>query len=447
MAWKMAELSVTGYRQPLERVHRAWLIHRAITILLIATSAPVFASETGAVSSNWTFGGHTKLHTLFSHVPADSVLHETAGDSLQRLELETRLKFKLRQGPMDFDTHFQVLAQHADKLPGGQSGLITMLSGSGAMSDTRRWFSLTRSVSPNGKNTAFVRLDRFSVGYSGERLAVRFGRQALSWGNGLLFTPMDIFNPFDPAAVDREYKTGDDMLYTQWTLAGGNDIQAVAVVRRDPVDGGVASSQSSLATKFHCFWGGNEYDLLLAQHYDDLVLALGASVSAAEAVWRADLVWTDTQQGSIFSAVAGTTYSWVSGQRNWSALLEYFYNGFGQAHGQYSGSDLAARPVLVQRLARGELFNLGRHYFGASINIEMTPLLNAGPNVFVNLGDPSALVQLVLRYDWLQNVQILTVLDFPIGAGGTEYGGIGTQDPAKTISAGPAVFAQLAWYF
>jgi len=37
----------------------------------------------------------------------------------------------------------------------------------------------------------------------------------LSWGNGLVFSPMDIVNPFDPTAVDTEYKAGDDMLYGQ----------------------------------------------------------------------------------------------------------------------------------------------------------------------------------------------------------------------------------------
>ena len=31
-----------------------------------------------------------------------------------------------------------------------------------------------------------------------------------------MFNAMDIFNPFDPAAVDTEYKVGDDMFYGQY---------------------------------------------------------------------------------------------------------------------------------------------------------------------------------------------------------------------------------------
>ena len=60
---------------------------------------------------------------------------------------------------------------------------------------------------------------------------LRFGRQALSWGNGLFYAPMDLVNPFDPAAIDTEYKAGDDMLYLQYLQDSGNDLQAAVVVR------------------------------------------------------------------------------------------------------------------------------------------------------------------------------------------------------------------------
>ncbi len=104
-----------------------------------------------------------------------------------------------------------------------------------------------------------------------------------------------------PATVDKEYKAGDDMLYGQYLLDNGNDVQAVAVVRRDPVSGAVEQDQSSLAVKYHGFRRGNEYDLLLAEHYGQRVLGIGlpAPISAG-AVWRGDLVWTDTDLGIRF---------------------------------------------------------------------------------------------------------------------------------------------------
>jgi hypothetical protein len=169
---------------------------------------------------------------------------------------------------------------------------------------------------------------------------------------------MDIMNPFDPAAVDKEYKSGDDMLYGQYLLGNGSDIQAVAVVRRDPASGDIEQDQSSLAIKYHGFWGSREYDLLAAEHYAERIVGLGLSADIGGAVWRGDLVWTDAESGTVLSAVAGSSYSWVAGGRNWTGLLEYYYNGFGQPGGDYFPPDLASNPALLQRLARGEVFLL-----------------------------------------------------------------------------------------
>ena len=69
------------------------------------------------------------------------------------------------------------------------------------------------------------------------------------------------------------------------------------------------------------------------------------------------------------------------------------------------------------------------------------------PNIFINLTDPSALAQLVLSYDWKQDLQVLGALNFPIGPNGSEYGGIDTEQPGLYLSTGPSLFAQLAWYF
>jgi hypothetical protein len=202
-----------------------------------------------------------------------------------------------------------------------------------------------------------------------------------------------------------------------------------------------------LAVKYHGFWGSNEYDLLLAEHYGDALVGLGASTDFGGAIWRGDLVWSDAKTGDVFSGVAGVSYSGVLRDRNWTGFLEYFYNGFGQSNGDYSPEALASNPELLKRFARGELYNLGRHYLGASVTIELTPLFIFTPNVFVNLTDPSALVQMVFSYDWKQDIQVLGAVNFPSGPDGSEYGGIDSTQPGFYLSTGPSLFVQLAWYF
>jgi len=397
--------------------------------------------------TDWTFGGHTKYHYIHTRIPEDSVLYSINGDKLQDHTLEARLKTSARRDRWDFRIHAQVIGTHSDTLSGFRDLPGLFFPGSDVINDDRRWFNLTHELNNEGKNASVIRLDRVNVGFTGDRAVIRFGRQAISWGNGLLFTPMDIFNPFDPAAVDKEYKSGDDMLYGQYLLENGSDVQAVVVVRRNPVSGEVEQDSSSIALKYHGFLGSNEYDLLIAEHYGETLLGLAASTDFGGAIWRGDLTWNDTDSGSIISAVAGVSYSWVLREHNWTGFLEYFYNGFGQSGGDYSITGLASNPALLKRLARGELYNLGRHYLGASVTVEVTPLFNLTPNIFVNLIDPSALAQLVFSYDWKQDVRILGALNFPIGPNGSEYGGIDSTQPGLYISTGPSLFAQLAWYF
>ncbi len=258
---------------------------------------------------------------------------------------------------------------------------------------------------------------------------------------------MDIFNPFDPAAVDKEFKTGDDMIYGQVLQNNGNDFQGVMVFRRDPITGDVESDQGSLAFKYHHMGSSFEIDALAAQHYGDTLLGVGANLSVGGAVLRGDLVVADTADGTIPSLTASYSRSWIWGGKNVSGLVEYFYNGFGQSDGCYSPICLADNPELYKRIARGELFNLGQHYLAVSAMIEVSPLFLLTPNVFINLQDPSALAQLVFQNDLHENLQLWSAVNIPVGSDGTEFGGAASGIPELYLSAGPSVSVQLVWYW
>jgi len=79
--------------------------------------------------------------------------------------------------------------------------------------------------------------------------------------------------------------------------------------------------------------------------------------------------------------------------------------------------------------------------------IEMTPLWILTPTLFANLGDPSAFLQIITQNDLRQNLSFLGSVNIPIGANGSEYGGIETGIAGQYFATGPGVFAQIAWYF
>lgn len=407
-------------------------------------------AQTGSAvnpESDWDFSGHAKYQFIYSTYPDNSAFNPVLGGSALDNNLEVRLKFSAYRDHWDFKADYQFIAVYGDTLEATRHVPGAALPIGNVISDDRRWWNLTHKIENEDKWLVVQRLDRLNIAYSGERIVWRFGRQAISWGNGMVFTPMDIFNPFDPAAVDKEYKTGDDMLYGQYLFNNGNDLQAVAVVRRNPRNGNVENDQSSLAFKYHGFLGMNEYDLLAAEHFGDRILGLGGIVNIGGAVGRGDLTWTDTGEESVFSLTTSISYSWTWGRKNISGLLEYYHNGFGQKNGSYSTSDLTQNPELLKRISRGELFTLGRDYLAVSASIEVSPLFLLIPNFFINLEDPSSLAQLIAQYDWKQNLQILAAVNIPIGPNGSEYGGIKAPVESFYFSTGPGFFAQLAWYY
>ena len=177
-------------------------------LVLVLVAAPCVAeprdSDAWAAQRQplWTVGGHAKYRFLFQTWPADSLLRDILGSTSSDHFFETRLKLAASRNRWDFQADYQFIAAHADTLQlAGQLPGSFFATGEIA-NDDRRWWDLTYSFDDGDRSAVVHRLDRLSVGFTTERAALRFGRQAVSWGNGMVFTPMDVFNPFDPAAVD-----------------------------------------------------------------------------------------------------------------------------------------------------------------------------------------------------------------------------------------------------
>lgn len=358
-----------------------------------------------ADDSNYEFGGHTKFRFLGQSYPDTSLFRELAGATSFDAAGELRLNLSTKREQWAFFADYQLLALHSEFLPAGLP------------SDGRRLFDLTKILKDSNENAVAHRLDRFWVGYTGEKTVVRFGRQALSWGNGLFFSPMDLVNPFDPTTIDTEYKTGDDMLYLQYLRDTGDDWQAAVVLRRNPLSGDVDSDQSTVALKYHGFAGEHEYDVLLADSYGEIVVGIGGARSIGGAIWRGDVVVTDSSADTVVEVATNLSYSWVWSDKNVSGAIEYYYDG------------------------------VDSNYIAASLMVEMSPLWVMTPTVVSNVDDQSALLQLVTQYSLSDNTTFLGSFNIPLGANGTEFGGPESGVPNRYLSFDLAVFAQLAWYF
>ena len=390
--------------------------------------------------------GHTKYRLLHTRYPADSIYSRYIGDQGSDQNIDLRLKLNWEPGSTwRMQADYQLIALSGDTLEASRVMPATLYPDQPLQNDDYRLFDLTRVLHERDDRALMHRFDRFYIDHTSRKTVVRFGRQAITWGNGLIYTPMDFFNPFDPSAIDKEYKTGDDMLYGQYLLDNGNDVQIVRVFRRN-AQHTLSNHVATAAAKYHGLTDSSEYDILLAQHYGDTILGLGGNTALGGAVWHGDLTITKTIDDKITSLVTGLSYSWIWGETNYSGVVEYFYNGFGIGNGNYTES-LAQKPALLKRIQRGELYTLGKQYLAASATIEVTPLLNLTPTLYHNLSDGSSLVQFLSQYSLSQNTQLLAAVDIPTGPGGTEYGGIDTGTDGLKLNYDYRFSLQLAWYF
>ena len=420
----------------------------ALIVVVIAQPNSSYAQET----LNYEFGGHIKTRFSAQAFPKDSIFRDLSGANSYDLANDLRINFNAGATRWKFDADAQVIALIGDSVEytrelENQIPQFDVLF-SRLPNDDRRWWDLTQVYEDEDKTAILGRFDRLALSYAGKSTSFQFGRQALSWGNGLFYSPMDIVNPFDPAQVDTEYKAGDDMFYGQYLQSNGNDLEGSYVVRRDPLTGDVESDQATYAAKYHGFSRLAEYNMMLAMHYDEWMSGFGISFDAAGAVWRSDLVLSDTDTNGLESQlVVNTSYSWMWGERNVTGSAEYFFNGFGRDDGCYLEECLKQSPELVARLARGQLYNLGRHYLGGSLTLEVTPLFTLTPNLFWNLSDGSALIQLVTQYSLGDNLVLLSALAAPMGPSGTEFGGFAVPPSEKVLATQWTAFVQLGWYF
>ncbi len=253
--------------------------------------------------------------------------------------------------------------------------------------DARRAMDLSRTAE-DGDWRRVTRVDRLWLGRAGPRWRWRLGRQAISWGQGLAYNPVDVFAPFPPAAIDTEYKPGEDAFHLQGLLPDGTDLQALVVSH--------GAAPASVALKLHRPArrpARPDLDLLLARHYRDGLAALGLAQPLGGAMARLDVLhWRLHRGGGAWEAVVNVDYAPGLGERSLYLFAEYYRNGLPGA-------------VLVERLARGERFFLGRDYGAAGLDFQPHPLHRLRLTGLVRIGRDAWLLPATWTWDWREDWQ------------------------------------------
>lgn len=442
-----------------------WIIFFILSLVfaqtILAGPAPVLYEDKKRVKKKaWyenmdnQFGGHLKFERKVTRYDTGSYFEpvgtQTGMDSLANIRLKDKL---ILSEKIYFEAHYEAFAKSGDTykkqyniqkyfpLPAAE------LTSESLNIDKRRLFNLTTTLKQTDDSVLWQRFDRlfFSIKPSWGDILV--GRQAITWGNGFIFNPMDLFNPFAPSDTIRDYKTGDDLIALRFHTGLLGECNLLYVPRRNIITDTVDFQDSSVAGKFHFFTEDIEMDIIGAWHYNEIVLGLGGTGYFKDAAWRTDLVWSTLKQGKdlkgYYQFVANIDYSWVWYKKNMYGMIEYYHNSLGKNNYATAMVD----PETMERLDRGELFALGKNYLSGQIQMEIHPLLNIYLSIISNVRDPSGIIQPRAIFSVTQNSNLHFGTNIFYGKKTSEYGGILIPGTNYYTNAAPSAYVRFTYYF
>ena len=383
----------------------------------------------GPAYADADFGAELKIQQQGLLTRAGDALEQAIGSSAAFTMSSLRLKASGKTQSWSYDLHYL--------LQGEYSSDFSELASVRPPTPDANPLNLQTEISRGRYGSLDHRLDRASITYSTPRTVIRLGRQALTWGRGQVFQPLDLFNPFSPDAQDRSYKPGADMAYAQYLFDNGADIQAIVVPRRE-ADGDLSADASSAAIKGLWPMGNVELEAVVASDYGDPVFALGSAGPLGNALWKFDVVSTYPEDGgAVVSAIASLHKSWNWGAKPVSAYVEYYRNGFGVTDRR----PVDSLPVdLTDRIARGQIFATGRDYLNIGGTVNWTPLLQITPVAIMNMNDRSVLALITAQYNLSNTTNLVLSAQLPFGSRGSEYGGRRTTAAANEFERTPYTF-------
>ena len=157
-----------------------------------------------------SFNVRAKWFTTVGALPSENYQRQLGGTPTIDNSADLRLMFKREFGPLGIEIDHSTNWTRGDAV--GLALNESMTLDQTPSTDDSRIFDLTWPISDSAKQRTIHRFDRLAFEYRKGSTAVTIGRQAVSWGSGFVFNPLDLFNPFAPTTVDTDYKSGDDLL-------------------------------------------------------------------------------------------------------------------------------------------------------------------------------------------------------------------------------------------
>jgi hypothetical protein len=292
-------------------------------------------------------------------------------------------------------------------------------------------------------------LDRAYVSLHLSFLELTVGRQAIGLGRGVLFSAVDIFAPFSPTEVDREWRRGIDAVHAELRIPDLSALSADFIVALGDVESGSLESWAMIG-RLRAVIGDVDGAVILGRRGQDNMAAgvLSATLGDAEVHGELAMFGTDGLgiDGGLFGTRAVVAKGLLGGSymfdihRGVRVVLEYHYSGFG-VNDISRSADILFDPYFQARFARGDSQLLGRHALALVLSAELFDDLSAAVSYLQSPVDGSGMV--APAFTWVQSDMLTMVLSVFVPWGSPPSNGI----PTSEWGSGPiTVFLQARLY-
>ncbi|MDH5785307.1 MAG: hypothetical protein OEZ16_06830 [Chromatiales bacterium] len=273
-----------------------------------------------------------------------------------------------------------------------------------------RYGDLGGELLNDNSTTVRYEMDRLYYRYHLSDAALSVGRQAVEWGSGRFWQPLNVFGAFSPTDLDTDYKPGIDALSVEYFSSQFSSLHGVYAL--GPEDQSVIKDSGALHYRRQ-MGQLSQLTLLAAKITGNRVYGAAFESSLDGVGWRIEGVNYELESTGDRShfVIAGIDYHFDGGTM---VIAEYYNNSRGATSEQdLSGS--YSDPLIASGLQQ----HLSRQLVGIGLSRDLTPLLNGGYTLIASQLDDgwSQLHQFNLVYSVSNESDLLASLMLPTGKG------------------------------
>lgn len=380
-----------------------------------------------------------KTSSLLSHAPDDPFLFPERETALELVRLRLGLRTKHDES-INTEFAYEQRARWSSDVAGITVGGVLPSEAEASF----RLAQLDWQLAEGERSSYRHEIDRALAALHPGWGEVTIGRQAIGLGRGVLFGAVDLFAPFSPTEVDREWRRGVDAIRAEYRVSDRSSLEVLAAF-------GESWDESAVLGRLRGYVGELDGEIIFGRRAEDEMVGGTLSAVIGEAEMHAELALFDTPEeqpdGGLFGndrlvgkAVFGGSYTFDVGN-GLTLLGECHYSGFGVKDIEDAQARLL-EPVFQQRFRRGDTQILGRHALALRSTYPFTNVFSGGLLILMSPVDGSGLVSPSGVWDLTQNVTLSATIFIPWGEQPStgrlksEYG----SSPAS-------LFLQLSAYF